>query len=264
MPSILFWNIARAGGGKDSFAVENVLSDLDTLVWNLSSKPDVIVLCEALGGMSRSFGFSNKLPNGYSPVNINEWDTGYKKTTTLQYFALARNSVEAYLIEADSSRPALALWFGAVWAICLHAPSVSSSTTPQTDQMIEGFDRLDSFIRKGSVPYGKIKLILGDLNLDIRNNQKVGSIAGKLHGTSLHNWGIVDPGVATHRNGNSGIWDTTLDWALERPGTNATVTAIEPEDDDPMNWSSESSDDEFVPPFQGVKNSDHLPIVVSW
>lgn len=262
MPKIIFWNIARLGKGKQPIGAEELNADLEGLT--ASYKPEIVVVCEGLKGLRKAMKQNQELPSGYHAPKFVKTHGNYLDLNTLRYVVFSRVNCNCYLIGTNNDRPALVICFGGCCVIALHAPSVTGSTVPQTKQMKTAYDLVAQLVNKGTIASAVNPcLILGDLNMNLRDNQKVGKIRAKLVGSSLQNFTIADPGEPTHRNAKSGDYDTTLDWALEAPGTNATVTVIDQAEPMDMGWNS-GDDEDFLPQFENTKNPDHKPILISW
>jgi hypothetical protein len=262
MPKIIFWNIARLGKGKKPVGAEELNADLEGLTG--THNPEVVVICEGLKGLRKAMKQNQELPSGYHAPKFIKTHGNYQDVNTLRYVVFARVNCSCYLIGTGNDRPALVICFGGQCVMALHAPSVTSSTTPQTDQMKSAYATVTQLVNTGKIGNAVNPcLIFGDLNMNLRDGQKQGKIRAKLMGTGLQHFSIADPGVPTHRNQQSGLYDTTLDWALEAPGTNATVSVIEAAEEMSLEWNSDD-DDDFVPQFENTKNPDHKPILISW
>jgi hypothetical protein len=261
MPKIIFWNIARLGQGKQPIGAEELNADLEGLT--ATYKPEIVVVCEGLKGLRKAMKQNQELPSGYAAPKFIKTHGNYQDVNTLRYVVFSRVNCSCYLVGTGNDRPALVICFGGNCVMALHAPSVTGSTVPQTNQMKLAYDTVAQLVNNGTIASAVNPcLIFGDLNMNLRDGQKVGKIRAKLLGSSLQNFSIADPGVATHRNGNTGKYDTTLDWALKAPGNNATVSVIEEAEDISMEWGSD--DDDYTPSFQNTKNPDHKPILISW
>jgi len=261
MPKIIFWNIARLGNGKQPMGAEELNADLEGLT--ATHAPEIVVVCEGLKGLRKAMKQNRELPSGYHAPKFVKAHGDYKDVNTLRYVVFSRVNCTCYLVGTGNSRPALAICFGGHCVVALHAPSVTGSTTPQTDQMKKAYTTVAQLVNQGVLGNAVNPcLIFGDLNMNLRDGQKVGKIRAKLLGSGLQHFTIADPGVPTHRNQNTLKYDTTLDWALKAPGTNATVSVIEEAEDTTMVWSDD--DDDYTPPFQNTKNPDHKPILISW
>lgn len=285
MPKVIFWNIQRQGGGVNAIGAEELRDDLYNLAEN--HQPDVMVLCEGLKGLHKAMVRWNELPRGYESPKVNKVLGTYGLPTTLRYVLMFRSNLNAqgYLINTGPSRPALVVTWPGECVMALHAPSVTQSTTPQTDQMVRSQDTWHASARyPNGQPAMAPQVIFGDLNMNVALQKKRAAITGKLHNTSLAGYQIVKPDRATHRNANTGVYDTTLDWALCAPGVVATATAIIPDDKgndkkrprsgptgsnkrqkiDHNAYSDGGDDDDFVPAFENTRSPDHRPILVEW
>jgi hypothetical protein len=254
MANIIFWNIARLGAGARPIGAEELNEDLTALTSRYA--PDLVVLCEALRGLDVAMVANRENPPGYNVVPLDRTHGDYSKPTTLEYIVFASAACTCWLIGTGNDRPALAICIGGHCLIALHAPSVSASTTPQTKQMVAAYDAVAALNLNAANPC----LVFGDLNMNLRDPAKEASIRAKLVGSSLQHFQLADPGQPTHR-GQSGEYETTLDWALAAPGLNVQVRVIDP---DPVEDLTKDPDGDFVASFGSQKNPDHKPILISW
>lgn len=282
MPKVIFWNIQRQGGGVHPIGAEELSTDLFGLTQEFG--PDVVVLCEGLKGLHKAMVQHREIPPGYVSPKVNKTKGTYKDGDTLRYVMMHRSTinVSGYLVATGVDRPAMILTWGGHCVMALHAPSVTSSTVPQTDQMKDAYTAwaTDTAIF-GHPPALTPHLIVGDLNMDASLSNKRNTLLAKFLGTSLAGWGIRRPSKHTHRNRDSGIYDTTLDWALCAPGINATVEAITGENNKRKAPSStrgakrqktkrgyndvdSEGDEDYQEEFRNEREPDHRPILVEW
>lgn len=232
MPKIMFWNVQGSGGDTiKSSPGDILLGDLSELIDRY--KPDVIVLCELKAGFDQRFG---KL-YGYETIDI---QGAYPKTTTYQFCAFERSrghcsiSGHGLLLEDGAKRPALSLVVNQVGVLAVHAPSVSGSITPQ-------INHIQATVKQCTgkrVP----KIILGDLNMDLRTERDRISEVLKRSPRPLPGYWLRPRSrnpEPTHKKGG------TLDWALVSENFNTRYEVAETLDG-------------------GPQKSDHWPICISW
>lgn len=298
MPRILFWNIQRAKGTVTNIITNDLTEDLESLA--AATSPHIIVLCEVLNGMLENSGLANIAPSGYEILPQNSQFGQYSTDTTLQYFIMRRigSDSHCYLVDAQTDtggtfgRPALLITVGVQSFIALHAQSISAHTRTQTNQMFRTYDVVTDLIGNGSLQIlNRPCMILGDLNIDLRNPLRVNSATYELQQTNLNTFQILDPGVGTHFDMPTGTWNTTLDWGLYQPGIVPTIAVLDVSTVSRMKrkrvhddygppkkkkkkkrerYSGEDSDDDsydnqtFLPEFQDKKSPDHRPILIEW
>jgi|GEM_PF-2273492 len=291
MPKIIFWNIQRAGGDILSEVTDDLRDDLEALGSN--HNPDIIILCEGVGDLQDNMVGNNCIPTSYSIEMVDSTYGDYTRTTTLRYIVMRRNNIQCscYLIDGNhSSRPALLICLGNECFLAMHAPSVTSTTKPQTEQMRFAHDRVRKLIRNNRLPLQHApRMIFGDLNVNIRDQRKINSFRHHIQGSKISTFHMVDPGVGTHRNKNTRKYDTTLDWAYAEPGFNPVITVVEEtkkvdtKKRKPVNNYTRTKkkskpnkfvqykpqdfiddDDDFTVTFENLKYPDHKPIMLEW
>lgn len=297
---IIFWNIQRAGGKARSISTDDLREDLLGLTTQYA--PDLIVLCEGAKGLRKQLEANQCIPLGYMTAKLVRTHGTYRKTTTLRYVVVHRSNFAGsfYLIVTSKpggtpySRPALAITSAGYCYVALHASSATSSTTPQTGQMIATYNVLSGLIANNTInaPLG-IRCIFGDLNMNVRKRAIRGRIRGKFQGGVLGGFSILRSGKPTHRNATTRRYDTELDWALVPLGSNATIQAIESVDpitlsrkrkqdqndghvrkkrkrNSDNDWIDTTGDDgdvddeAFEPTFESTKDPDHKPIMLEF
>lgn len=257
MPKIVFWNIQRLKGGQHYIGGDELKADLEGI--GAQVDPDIIVLCEGLKGLRRTMRDEYIVPSGYTAPKFNKAHGDYLDQNTLRYVLLTRVVCTGYLLGTGNDRPALAITFTAGGAqhciIALHAPQGGGSTVPGSTQMKTAYTAcINAHLAQPA-------MIVGDLNIDASLQNRRQALQGHLNGHALQPYRPLYPPNHTHRNQNTGIYDTTLDWALVRANVNANVSTVEMTADVDMN---DGSDDEFLPSFDNHKEPDHKPILVTW
>lgn len=296
---IIFWNIQRAGGKVGSVATDDLRDDLLGLATQYT--PDLIVLCEGAKGLRTELEGNQCVPHGYSSSKLERTHGTYSGPTTLRYVVLHRTNFigSFYLVVTTNpngvpySRPALAICHAGYCYVALHASAATSSTTPQTGQMIATYNVLTGLIANNTInaPMG-IRCIFGDLNMNVRKRAIRGRIRGKFQGGVLGGFSILRSGKPTHRNANTRRYDTELDWAFVPLGSTATIQALESVDPatfsrkrkqdqndghvrkkrkiDDDDWIDTTGDDgdidneAFEPTFESTKDPDHKPIMIDF
>ncbi len=297
---IIFWNIQRAGGKVGAVATDDLRDDLLGLATQYT--PDLIVLCEGAKGLRTQLEGNQCVPHGYTTSKLNRAHGTYSEPTTLRYVVLHRTNFigSFYLIVTNKPngmpypRPALAICNAGYCYVALHATSATSSTTPQTGQMIATYNALTGLIANHTInaPLG-IRCIFGDLNMNVRRNTIRGRIRGKFQGGALGGFSILRSGKPTHRNANTRRYDTELDWAFVPLGSAATIEALESVDpitlsrkrkmdrndghvlkkrkqNSDNDWIdttgdiADVDDEAFEPTFESVKDPDHKPIMLDF
>jgi len=275
VPQIIFWNVQRAGNAVGPLTLDNLEVDLISLI--TSYNPDLLILCEGLKGLGHAIRLRN-IPK-YEVVKPDKGVGDYRKDTTLRYVVLQKRNygVQTHLVDSGAKRPALLICMPGYNVIALHAPSVSKSVTPQTDQMKTAFDRV-----VGAVPGCAVTrpcMIFGDLNIDALDSSKMTKMRNSIAGSSLGTFKALGTGQTTQKAGGS------LDWALCAQGFRPSVSAIatgkrkraaaatgraakrrKTDMDDFIVDDDEESDaeDEFSQAFGGEKGADHKPLLITW
>jgi hypothetical protein len=255
MPSVMFWNIARAGS---DYKAEELRDSLAVLTHKI--QPAAIVLCEMLK-MDKLLKFGIA-PKGYVYVKpLRDIKQVYAKGTTLRYYVYAPNpGVTATLVATSQSRPVMHLAVGVICLIATHAPSVTATSKPQAKQMMEGYEEAVKMAKAKKAPADPVA-IFGDLNVNLKSKKRTKSLGTALVDAKspLALWHPRGPGCATQARGGE------LDWALCDPGFKPKVEIINTGAVKVVPFDQLDSDDEYEPEDDGVdKDSDHFPILISW
>lgn len=270
---IVFWNTARAG---DAFGEK--LSDLQSILVQICirCKPDIILLCEMLSTSEMAIEKTGGVLDDYGIIKLD--DSIYIKETTLRYILIynqksGKTLKDAVLVETKANRPALYFNLGNTRMLGFHAPSVSKTTTPQSEAIKNA---LKEIISKNNTDF--VDIIFGDFNVDGGNPKFADGFIEKVNECKLGLFKDMNFRSKSHCTGGAkgnpkAKANKTLDWAicnnsyLNKHRINIQVINDSRKriikrkyEDDDADWGAEvTSEDEKIMPFA---KSDHLPILI--
>lgn len=262
MGKILFWNIAGAGVGM----AEDL--SISLLKYAAVNTPDCIVVCE-MRKLSKgdkvqvAFGdykyVKPSRPQQTNPKTVNFY--GGADDKRLYVYAL-QPGAQAMLIATGNTRPVVVLAVKTKIVMVMHAPSVSSTSKPQAEQMKMAYDIAAGWAG-GNIIASAPVAIFGDLNVDLMQPKRVDSLTKHLGTHTLASWKNTRSGQGTHHNKKTDKL-AELDWALSDPNFKCSVSVAAVSGgggsggskDEDMDWTGE---DQAI-----LKSSDHVAVLLTW